>query len=57
MRTLPNGKRVMRQSGNAIFLAGNGASQKGEFPFLDRFDLQHCNLIASSNAAKDSMSP
>jgi dipeptidyl aminopeptidase/acylaminoacyl peptidase len=39
MRTLPNGKRVMRQSGSAIFLAGNGASQKGEFPFLDRFDL------------------
>jgi dipeptidyl aminopeptidase/acylaminoacyl peptidase len=39
MHTLPNGKRVMRQSGSAIFLAGNGASQKGEFPFLDRFDL------------------
>ena len=39
MRTLPNGKRVMRQSGSAIFLAGSGASQKGEFPFLDRFDL------------------
>jgi dipeptidyl aminopeptidase/acylaminoacyl peptidase len=39
MRTLPNGKRVMRQSGSSIFLAGNGASQKGEFPFLDRFDL------------------
>ena len=39
MRTLPNGKRVMRQSGSAIFLAGAGASQKGEFPFLDRFDL------------------
>jgi dipeptidyl aminopeptidase/acylaminoacyl peptidase len=40
MRTLPNGKRVMRQDGSSIFLAGNGASQKGEFPFLDRFDLQ-----------------
>jgi dipeptidyl aminopeptidase/acylaminoacyl peptidase len=39
MRTLLNGKRVMRQSGSAIFLAGAGASQKGEFPFLDRFDL------------------
>ncbi|HEY2360944.1 MAG TPA: prolyl oligopeptidase family serine peptidase [Candidatus Angelobacter sp.] len=39
MRTLANGKRVMRQQGSAIFLAGNGASQKGEFPFLDRFDL------------------
>ncbi|HEY1936599.1 MAG TPA: prolyl oligopeptidase family serine peptidase [Candidatus Angelobacter sp.] len=40
MRTLANGKRVMRQQGNSIFLAGNGASQKGEFPFLDRFDLE-----------------
>ncbi|MCU1219266.1 MAG: glutamyl peptidase, partial [Candidatus Angelobacter sp.] len=39
MRTLPNGKRVMRQAGSSIFLAGNGASQRGEFPFLDRFDL------------------
>ncbi|MGZ4874238.1 MAG: alpha/beta hydrolase family protein [Candidatus Angelobacter sp.] len=39
MRTLTNGKRVMRQAGSSIFLAGNGASQKGEFPFLDRFDL------------------
>jgi dipeptidyl aminopeptidase/acylaminoacyl peptidase len=40
MRTLDNGKRVMRQEGKSIFLAGSGASQKGEFPFLDRFDLE-----------------
>ncbi len=40
MKTLPNGHRVMWQSGNSIFLAGAGASPKGEFPFLDRFDLQ-----------------
>jgi dipeptidyl aminopeptidase/acylaminoacyl peptidase len=40
MHMLPNGKRVMRQQGSSIFLAGNGASQKGEFPFLDRFDLE-----------------
>jgi len=39
-RTLPNGKRVLRQQGSVIFLAGAGASQKGEFPFLDRYDLQ-----------------
>jgi dipeptidyl aminopeptidase/acylaminoacyl peptidase len=38
-RTLPNGKRVLRQQGNAIFLVGAGATPKGEFPFLDRFDL------------------
>jgi dipeptidyl aminopeptidase/acylaminoacyl peptidase len=40
MRTLANGKRVMRQQGDAIFLVGAGASQKGEFPFLDRYDLK-----------------
>ena len=38
-RTLPNGKRVLRQQGNTIFLAGAGATPKGEFPFLDRFDV------------------
>src|SRR5207249_10632765 len=40
MRQLPNGKRVIRQNGDSIFLVGQGASAKGEFPFLDRFDLQ-----------------
>jgi dipeptidyl aminopeptidase/acylaminoacyl peptidase len=40
MQTLANGKRVIRQNGNSIFLVGAGASPKGEFPFLDRFDLQ-----------------
>ncbi len=40
MRTLGNGKRVLRQQGNAIFLVGGGATPKGEFPFLDRFDLE-----------------
>jgi dipeptidyl aminopeptidase/acylaminoacyl peptidase len=40
MHTLPNGKRVMRQNGDTIFLAGTGASQRGEFPFLDRYDLK-----------------
>ena len=40
MRTLANGKRVLAQSGNSIFLAGPGSSPKGDFPFLDRFDLK-----------------
>jgi dipeptidyl aminopeptidase/acylaminoacyl peptidase len=39
MHTVANGKRVMDQQGSSIFLSGPGASQKGEFPFLDRFDL------------------
>ncbi len=33
------GARLVAQSGGAIFLAGAGASPKGDFPFLDRFDL------------------
>jgi dipeptidyl aminopeptidase/acylaminoacyl peptidase len=37
---LVNGKRVIWQSGDSIFLSGQGASAKGEFPFLDRFNLQ-----------------
>jgi dipeptidyl aminopeptidase/acylaminoacyl peptidase len=39
MRTLPNGQEVILQQGNAIYLEGTGASPKGDFPFLDRFDL------------------
>jgi dipeptidyl aminopeptidase/acylaminoacyl peptidase len=40
MKTLANGKRIMHQDGDSIFLAGAGATPKGEFPFLDRMDLQ-----------------
>lgn len=39
MRMLPNGKHVMLQQGNCIFLRGEGASPAGDFPFLDRYDL------------------
>jgi dipeptidyl aminopeptidase/acylaminoacyl peptidase len=39
MRTLSNGRRVIWQNGNSIFLRSTGASQKGDFPFLDRYDL------------------
>lgn len=40
VRHLANGKRVIWQNGDFIFLAGAGASAKGDFPFLDRFNLQ-----------------
>jgi dipeptidyl aminopeptidase/acylaminoacyl peptidase len=40
MKTLINGKRVLAQNGDSIFLSGAGATPKGEFPFLDRLDLQ-----------------
>ncbi len=39
-KTLPNGQRVVRQDGSAIFLRGEGASVDGDRPFLDRFDLE-----------------
>jgi dipeptidyl aminopeptidase/acylaminoacyl peptidase len=38
-KMLPNGERVMRQDGDAVYLDGEGASVEGNRPFLDRFDL------------------
>jgi dipeptidyl aminopeptidase/acylaminoacyl peptidase len=38
-RMLPSGKFVMLQQGSYIFLRGEGASPKGDSPFLDRYDL------------------
>jgi dipeptidyl aminopeptidase/acylaminoacyl peptidase len=40
MRTLPSGERVLWQTGNLIYLDGAGASPRGDYPFLDRFDLE-----------------
>jgi dipeptidyl aminopeptidase/acylaminoacyl peptidase len=39
MRTLPDGQEVILQQERTIYLEGAGASPKGDFPFLDRFDL------------------
>lgn len=38
-RRLANGQRIIWQDGDSIFLVGQGASPKGEYPFLDRFNL------------------
>ena len=38
MRTLPNGKQVIRQNGNAMFLQSLGATPQGDRPFLRRYD-------------------
>ena len=38
-RTLPNGQTVIRLDGDAIFLAGRGATPEGRRPFLDRRNL------------------
>jgi dipeptidyl aminopeptidase/acylaminoacyl peptidase len=39
-RRLPDGSVVLRQEGDAIFLAGVGASPEGDRPFLDRLNLK-----------------
>jgi dipeptidyl aminopeptidase/acylaminoacyl peptidase len=38
-KTLPNGDKVFLQDGDWIYLAGQGASEKGNRPFLDRMNL------------------
>ncbi|MFO0881586.1 MAG: prolyl oligopeptidase family serine peptidase [Gemmataceae bacterium] len=40
LRRLPSGYSVLRQDGDFIFLEGDGASPKGNRPFLDRFNLK-----------------
>ncbi len=37
-QTLPNGQRVLAESGGYLFLEGDGASADGDRPFLDRLD-------------------
>jgi dipeptidyl aminopeptidase/acylaminoacyl peptidase len=39
-RVLANGQRAVWQSGDNIFLVGQGASRAGDRPFLDRFNLK-----------------
>ena len=36
----PDGESVMVQDGDWIYLAGNGATESGDRPFLDRYDLK-----------------
>lgn len=39
LKTLPDGRRVVLQAGESIYLSGQGASPAGEKPFLDRYNL------------------
>lgn len=39
-RPLPNGRRVLWQHENYVFLESTGATPRGDRPFLDRFDLK-----------------
>ena len=53
LHTLPNGQQVILQQGDSIYLEGGGASPKGDFPFLDRFDLTtHGSLRLFQSADK-----
>ncbi len=40
MQRMGNGKRAVVQNGDAIFLAGSGATPEGDRPFLDKFDVR-----------------
>ena len=40
MRELPTGRRVILQDGDDIFLTGQGATPRGDRPFLNRFNLR-----------------
>lgn len=40
MKMLANGRSVMHQAGEWIFLAGEGATPQGDRPFLDRFKIE-----------------
>ena len=40
MKRLPNGRSVMHKNGDEIFLSGQGATPKGDRPFLSRFNLK-----------------
>lgn len=40
MKRLANGKMVIHQNGDDIFLSGQGATPKGDRPFLHRFNLK-----------------
>jgi dipeptidyl aminopeptidase/acylaminoacyl peptidase len=39
LKTLPDGRRQVIQSGDEIYLEGAGSSPTGDHPFLDRFNL------------------
>lgn len=40
LKLLPNGRAVMHQHGDEIFLTGNGATPRGDRPFLTRLNLK-----------------
>jgi dipeptidyl aminopeptidase/acylaminoacyl peptidase len=56
-RTLPNGQTEVAQTGDDIYLAGDGAGPEGDRPFLDRKNLvtgKTERLFQSSNSSYES---
>ncbi len=52
MKTLPNGKRVIKLDGKFVFLSGAGASPTGDHPFLREMNLntlEKRNIFRSNN--------
>jgi dipeptidyl aminopeptidase/acylaminoacyl peptidase len=39
LKTMPDGRRLVVQSGDEIYMEGEGSSPTGDHPFLDRFNL------------------
>ena len=58
LKTTPDGRRQVIQSGDEIYLEGSGASPTGDHPFLDRFNLatgKAQRLFQSDNSAYETI--
>ncbi len=53
MKTLPNGKNVIMQDGEWIFLSGQGASPEGDRPFLRKLNLETLKIGELFRSDKD----
>ena len=53
MKRLPNGFNVIQQYGDSIFLTGNGASPKGDLPFLRQMDLRTLRATELFRSSED----
>ena len=52
-KELPNGSNVIRQSGDSIYLTGNGASPDGDRPFLRKMNLKTLETTEIFRSSKD----
>ena len=58
LKTTPDGRRQVIQSGDEIYLTGEGSSPTGDHPFLDRFNLatgKSQRLFQSDSSAYESI--